>query len=69
MEHFGQKSHRRSLIGIILGKFQHQFEGPALPRSVVRAEDDRLPEHDVRIQRRAGDAAGGIVLQATEVAE
>jgi len=69
MEHLRQESDLRCLVGIIFGEFEYQLEGPAFPGGVVRSEDDGLPEHDVGVHGGAGDAGGGIVLEAAEVAE
>ena len=69
MEHSRYESHRRGLVGIILGEFEHQFERPPLPRRIVRTEYHGLPYHDVGIHGRAGDAGRRIVLQSTKVAQ
>jgi len=69
MEHLRQEADLRRLVRIIFREFQHEFERSAFPWRIVGSEDDGLPEHDVGVHGCAGDAAGGVVLEATEVAE
>ena len=64
VEHFGQEADVGGLVGVVLGEFQDQLERAALPRGVVGAEDDGLPHHNVVVHRCAGNARGGIILQA-----
>lgn len=66
VEHFGQEADVGGLVGVVLGEFQDQLERAALPRGVVGAEDDGLPHHNVVVHRCAGNARGGIILQAGE---
>ncbi|KAL7533873.1 hypothetical protein ACHAWF_004648 [Thalassiosira exigua] len=69
VEHLRQEADRGGLVGVVFGELQDELEGPALPGGVVGAEDDGLPEHDVGVHGGAGDAGGGVVLEAAEVAE
>ena len=64
VEHFGEESDVRGLVGVVLGELQDQLERSALPRGVVGTEDDGLPHHNVVVHRCAGDSRGGIILEA-----
>lgn len=64
MEHFCEKPNLRCLIGIVLRKLEHQFEGSPLPRRVVGPKDDGLPQHDVSVHRGARYSRRRVILQA-----
>ncbi|EJK48178.1 hypothetical protein THAOC_33053 [Thalassiosira oceanica] len=69
VEHLRQEPHGGSLVGVVLRELEGQFERPALPRRVVRAEDDRLPHHDRVGHGGARHARGRVILETAEVAE
>ena len=69
MKDFRNEPNLRSFVGVILAELKNELERSPFPRGFVRAEDDGLPEHDVAVGGGAGYAGGGVVLEATEVAE
>jgi len=56
MEHLRREAHFRGLVGELLAKREVEREGAALPRRVLRTEDDCRPVHNVVVSRRAGNA-------------
>ena len=67
VEHLGDESDFRRLVRILLTGLQRESEGASLPHGFLRAEDDRLPHHDIVLRRGAGDARWRVVLQAPKV--
>ena len=68
VEDVRDEAHLRRLVRVLLRELEHEVEGTPLPRRVVRAEDDRRPEHDVVGQRRRVDARRRVAVHLLEVA-
>jgi len=66
MKHFGEESHLRCLVGVILGKFQYEFKGPSFPGRVVRPKDNCLPNHDIRVHGGTSHTGWWIILEPCE---
>ena len=56
------------LVRVVLGELEHEAKRAALPRRVVRPENDRLPHHDVLLERRRVDARRRVRRHALKVA-
>ena len=67
MEHLRRKLHRRRFVRVLLGKLQRQFKRAAFPRRVFGPEHDRVPEHDIRLRRRARNPSRWVRLQSLEI--
>ena len=69
MKHFGEETDLRCLVGVIFREFKDQFEGASLPRRIVRAKNDRLPEHNVRVHGSACYSRRRVILKSNIVIE
>ena len=67
MEHFGNESNGRRFVGVLFRELERQLERAVLERRVMRAENDRVPDHDVVVGRGTGHATGRILLQPFKV--
>lgn len=54
--HASEEADRRRLVGVVLGELQEELESAPFPRSVVRSEDNRLPESEQENERFTGDS-------------
>jgi len=67
MEHFGKEFDHWCFVRVLLCELQLQLEGASFPRCVFRSKYHRMPEHDVVIAGRTGNALGRISLKPLEI--
>jgi hypothetical protein len=67
VEHFRNKAHSWRLVWVVFSELQSQLECASVPWSIIRPEDDSVPQHDIVILRCPADSCRWIMLQTLKV--